>query len=708
MMDVYHYKDATGQEVGRIARIDDDDGGKTFRASHGFPVPRPLYCLDELTERADAPVLVVEGEKTAEAARVLFPEYVVTTSPFGAKSASKADWSPLEGRDVTIWPDNDRAGADYAADVAAMVPDARVVSVPTGFEPGWDLADKPPAEFTNVLGALLEGAAKPNGHIPSVDANIGAMSPIEYAQKRAGLAKAAGVALKFLDKEYDEQRRKLEDPDPEVSTMRAHWEVEPSADKVVAGELFDAIADRIESHVVLSKEALLVSTAWSLFTWFHDECVHSPQLLITSPAPECGKSTLLGILKFTTLRGFTVSDTTSPPVFRAIELWHPTLLLDEADHAFRSDPDMARIFNSGWTRGSGVLRCHPETLEPVTFDTFTPKAIGAIGLKMPPATLSRSIIIRMERKLSGQDTDDFMYIDDEGFKRLRSRAARFAAEQAEAFRNAAPEAPAGFTNRLWANWRPLLIIADLCGKGEEFRKAAEKLATRADSLTIGVVLIGDMISIMERRNVTELHSETLLEDLHAMEDRPWNEWGTKIKKPMSKHQLAAALRPFDIEPGQMKLSGLNRNGYQLEALKKAHGRYGEKPSEEAEPPIPPFQSSRALNPLLDKGLREIQSSTAQNGVELQKTRNPLLDKGLRTLELQTAPPGADEPAGASNGHGHVEPCAHCGGGDELGNPVWFEAADSAWLHGKCRGGYRLEKDADLEIPDFLKRKPEAV
>ena len=72
-----------------------------------FPTPRPLYNLFELVSRPDSPVLIVEGEKTADAAKQLFPNYVVVTSSGGAKSANKSDWSVLQDRDIVIAPDND-------------------------------------------------------------------------------------------------------------------------------------------------------------------------------------------------------------------------------------------------------------------------------------------------------------------------------------------------------------------------------------------------------------------------------------------------------------------------------------------------------------------------------------------------------------------------------------------------------------------------
>ena len=53
--------------------------------------PRPLYGLDRLAARPDAPVIVCEGEKAADAAERLFPEYVAVTSPNGAGSPHCAD-----------------------------------------------------------------------------------------------------------------------------------------------------------------------------------------------------------------------------------------------------------------------------------------------------------------------------------------------------------------------------------------------------------------------------------------------------------------------------------------------------------------------------------------------------------------------------------------------------------------------------------------
>jgi hypothetical protein len=58
---------------------------------------------------------------------------------------------------------------------------------------------------------------------------------------------------------------------------------------------------------------------------------------------------------------------------------------------------LKEVINSGHTRGQGVLRCIGEDRVPEVFSTFAPKAIGMVGRKLPPATLSRCIFVELRR-----------------------------------------------------------------------------------------------------------------------------------------------------------------------------------------------------------------------------------------------------------------------------------------------------------------------
>jgi hypothetical protein len=111
-----------------------------------YPSPRPLYMLRDLIARPAAPVLVVEGEGCADVAfSVLAPSYCVTTWSGGANATSKTDFTPLHGRDVTIWPDADEPGRLAAAAIASKlqgkVASLRILNIPKTVPEGWDCAD---------------------------------------------------------------------------------------------------------------------------------------------------------------------------------------------------------------------------------------------------------------------------------------------------------------------------------------------------------------------------------------------------------------------------------------------------------------------------------------------------------------------------------------------------------------------------------------
>jgi hypothetical protein len=113
---------------------------------------RPLYGLDKLAARSNEPVLMVEGEFSADAAQRRFSDYVAITWPGGAPGVSTADLRPLVGRHITIWPDNDGAGKDAALRMANRAhtigaASVKVVNVPTTLPEKWDLADPLPSDF---------------------------------------------------------------------------------------------------------------------------------------------------------------------------------------------------------------------------------------------------------------------------------------------------------------------------------------------------------------------------------------------------------------------------------------------------------------------------------------------------------------------------------------------------------------------------------
>ena len=93
--------------------------------------PHGLFGRELLAQYPDKPVLVVEGPKCQEAAKALSGIVPVAWNG-GANGQKKIDFSPLKGRRVYIWPDDDEPGEKSARATAKLLQDiaAEIVIVP--------------------------------------------------------------------------------------------------------------------------------------------------------------------------------------------------------------------------------------------------------------------------------------------------------------------------------------------------------------------------------------------------------------------------------------------------------------------------------------------------------------------------------------------------------------------------------------------------
>lgn len=119
---IWAYHDECGQIAGYSCRFDLGDGNKdvlpysyvtngteTKWRFVGFDKPRRLYNLHLIHKYPNATVIVVEGEKTADAvqAQLDVEKSVVSTWPGGANGLVAANFEVLKGRNVILWPDHD-------------------------------------------------------------------------------------------------------------------------------------------------------------------------------------------------------------------------------------------------------------------------------------------------------------------------------------------------------------------------------------------------------------------------------------------------------------------------------------------------------------------------------------------------------------------------------------------------------------------------
>lgn len=144
----WNYYDESDQVIVTVYRYNTDSGKRYLpfdvkRSSFTLPETRPLYNIPGIM-KSDK-VILVEGEKCADA--LIEQGMTATTAMLGANAPiEKTDWSPLKGKHVIIWPDNDEPGKQYAEKVVKKLTFLGVLSltlleIPENKPKGWDSAD---------------------------------------------------------------------------------------------------------------------------------------------------------------------------------------------------------------------------------------------------------------------------------------------------------------------------------------------------------------------------------------------------------------------------------------------------------------------------------------------------------------------------------------------------------------------------------------
>src|SRR5215470_9380330 len=232
----------------------------------------------------------------------------------------------------------------------------------------------------------------------AIIARLAALPPLEYDRVRKAEAEKLGVRVDTLDSEV---RKARGDSAVESGAGCAVMfpELEPWPEAVNGAALLDDLTATFKRFVILPEHADIALALWVLHTYTIEAASASPILASVSPEKRCGKSTLLDLLGRLVSRPLPTSNILPAALFRSVEKWHPTLLIDEADTFLKDNDELRGVLNSGHTRGSAfVIRTVGDDHEPRRFSTWGPKAIAMIGA-LPDTLADRSITIPMRRKL---------------------------------------------------------------------------------------------------------------------------------------------------------------------------------------------------------------------------------------------------------------------------------------------------------------------
>jgi putative DNA primase/helicase len=373
----------------------------------------------------------------------------------------------------------------------------------------------------------------------------------------------------------------------EASGPSLFEETEPWPEAVDGVELLSEIVKALKHFLFASEVVYSLVAVWSVFTHAFDSFDCLPNLLITAPTKGAGKSTLLTLLKCWSRKGLLVSSMTAAVLYRITQNERPTLLLDEADTYLKDNEALRGIINSGHTRSTAVVpRCEGEDNEVKLWSTFYPKAMAGIGAVAPDTVEDRSIRVDLERA-SGVEQRGLEYLTLDKQKELahlRSKAARWALDNAHALRRAEPDIPDELTNaRMRDNFRPLFAVANVVGG--EWPTLVRQVAVAAAGFGVACrnseLLIQDIYAYVESSALTEddyIESSKLATFLHDIEDRPWAEYGRQ-RKPITPTGIAYLLKEFKttsgykLRPVHERAGGTTWRGYWVSDFANAFARY---------------------------------------------------------------------------------------------------------------------------------------
>lgn len=130
---VHPYRRIDGSLIGYVLRHELPDGGKETPSVHWvrlpsgeecwsrypFAKPRPIYGLHRIGGANQ--VIIVEGEKCADKLTEARGGKPALSWVGGTNGIDHTDWSPLAGRDVLVWPDNDVPGGIAALHLESIL-----------------------------------------------------------------------------------------------------------------------------------------------------------------------------------------------------------------------------------------------------------------------------------------------------------------------------------------------------------------------------------------------------------------------------------------------------------------------------------------------------------------------------------------------------------------------------------------------------------
>lgn len=433
-------------------------------------------------------------------------------------------------------------------------------------------ADKPEEnapEPVNLIEQCKSEAVLPEEDLKTAVKRLAAMKKLDYVQVRKATAKQYDIPVGMLDDLIREVQQESTSASDDMFV-----ELEPWPEPVNGSELLSEIDRTIRRFIVCEPETAQAASLWIVMTWLMDVVKVAPLAVITAPEKRCGKTQLLDLIGKMSYRPMPTSSITPSALFRSIEMWQPTLLIDEADAFLDGNEEMRGLLNAGHTRTNAfTIRTVGDDHTPKRFNVWGAKAIAGIG-KLQDTVMDRSVTLELRRKLDCEQVERIRHAEPGLFEILCRKICRFAEDNRETIRNARPALPEELNDRAQDNWEPLLAIADVAGDvwPKKARAAALKISDDNQSAqSIGTELLEDIREIFDMKHIDRIHTHKLAEALCEDSEKPWSTYNRG--KPITPTQLSRRLSSYGISSKSVRADCEVKKGFEKGQFADAWARY---------------------------------------------------------------------------------------------------------------------------------------
>ena len=315
---------------------------------------------------------------------------------------------------------------------------------------------------------------------------------------------------------------------------------------------------------------------WCVHAHMMDRWDSTPRIAFLSQEPASGKSRALEITELLVPNPVTAVNVSPSYLFRKVGAEQgATILYDEIDTVFgpkaKENEEIRGLLNAGHRRGAVAGRCVVRGKEIVTEEIQAYSAVALAGLGwLPDTLLSRSVVVRMRRRLQGEKVEAFRRrIHLPEGERIRGLIERWARTVTI---DGWPELPPQIQDRDADVWEPLIAVADAVGGAwpERARVAAVALVAlvREAEPSLGIKLLTDIKTVFGGFDC--LGTKSILAALCSLPESPW---GDLRGKPLDERGLARRLNGYGVKSTTIRVGETTPRGYRREDLMDAWSRY---------------------------------------------------------------------------------------------------------------------------------------